>query len=115
MVARERHKTRGGVTDHTLTFSDLDSLTVNGSAVTSPYTLQNGDVIVATKEGITGDTPLDIWIASIDIECTPSTNISEVTGGYVVQNADIVITGLLEEYPEGDAQTRTVQITYKTA
>lgn len=105
----------GGVTEHTLTFSNLDSLTVNGSTVTSPYTLQNGDVIVATKEGITGDTPLDIWIASIDIECTPSTNISEVTGGYVVQNADIVITGQLEKYPEGDAQTRTVQITYKTA
>ena len=39
----------GGVTEHTLTFSDLDSLTVNGSTVTSPYTLQNGDVIVATS------------------------------------------------------------------
>ena len=39
----------GGVTEHTLTFSGLDSLTVNGSTVTSPYTLQNGDVIVATS------------------------------------------------------------------
>ncbi len=31
-----------------LTFSDLSSCTVNGTEVTSPYTLKNGDVIVAT-------------------------------------------------------------------
>lgn len=38
----------GGVTEHTLTFSGV-TVTVDGADVTSPYTLQNGDVIVATS------------------------------------------------------------------
>jgi len=37
-------------TGHKLTFSDVDSVTVNGNTVTSGYTLQNGDVIVINKQ-----------------------------------------------------------------
>lgn len=54
-------KQGGGTTAHTLTITDQYSyaiaITVNGNAVTSPYTLQNGDVIkvpTLTKTTING-------------------------------------------------------------
>lgn len=41
---------QGGTTAHTLTWSDSTmAVTVNGNAVTSPYTLANGDKIVLTR------------------------------------------------------------------
>lgn len=99
---------------HTLTFEDLDGLTVNGSSVSSGYILQNGDVIKALKYGVSGDTPIDgSYVAHIDVSATPDTNITGSNGRYVVQNADIHIAGWLEEYPEGDTSEVTSQITYK--
>lgn len=41
---------QGGVTEHTLTCTDdAIIISVNGSVVTSPYTLQNGDTIVLKR------------------------------------------------------------------
>lgn len=100
---------------HTLTFEDLDGLTVNGSSVSSGYILQNGDVIKALKYGVSGDTPIDgSYVAHIDVSATPDTNITGSNGSYVVQNADIYIAGWLEEQPEGDTSEVTSQIIYKT-
>lgn len=52
---------QGGTTAHTLTWSDqysyAEAITVNGNEITSPYTLQNGDVIkvpTLTKTTING-------------------------------------------------------------
>lgn len=49
MVASEWDETRGGVTEHTLTWNSLDTLTVtvDGASVTSPYTLTKDCTIVA--------------------------------------------------------------------
>lgn len=50
MASSERNKAGGGVTEHTLTCTDnAVVITVNGTTVTSPYTLQNGDVIVLKR------------------------------------------------------------------
>ena len=50
MVASEWDETRGGVTEHTLTWNASDfrlgiTVKVNGADVTSPYTLANGEKI----------------------------------------------------------------------
>lgn len=104
----------GGVTEHTLTFSDLDSLTVNGSTVTSPYTLQNGDVIVATKNAVCGDTPNDFEEAYVSASYNDTgTTVHSGSNTVSVSNADIYIIGSTELHPgSGEMDNAVLTINY---
>ena len=64
------------MSSHTLTFEIADA-TVNGNDVTSPYTLQNGDVIklvyaagTITVNGVTYSETQDISLNNTDIVVT---------------------------------------------
>ena len=105
---------RGGVTEHTLTFDSLDSLTVNGSAVTSPYTLQNGDVIVATKKAVYGDTPNDSEEATVSASYgNDGATVHSGSDTVSVSNSDIYITGFTELHPgSGEMDNAVLTINY---
>ena len=105
---------QGGVTEHTLTFNDLDSLTVNGLAVTSPYTLQNGDVIVATKKAVWGDTPNDSYEATVGASYDGN-DITVHSGSDTisVSNANIAITAWTTLHPgSGEMDNAVLTINY---
>lgn len=85
---------RGGVTEHTLTFSDV-TVTVDGASVTSPYTLTKDCTIVAT----TSTAPY------ININGSSVTSYGETIS---ISKSDIKILG-----HKGDTE-RSVTINYTT-
>ena len=77
MVASEWDETRGGVTEHTLTFSsDYSEVTVDNVAVTSPYTLTKDCSIILKSQRrifVNGDEYIDgetISVSNMDVTCT---------------------------------------------
>lgn len=82
---------QGGVTGHTLTFTGV-TVTVDGVAVTSPYTLNKNCTIVASSDigvSVNGDTSIDtptMTLSDTDIVLAESRNavLSEVTINYAI-------------------------------
>lgn len=71
------------VTSHTLTFDSTQvTVTVNGASATSPYTLQNGDTIVA--RGVTITPENGIYVNNIELTY-------EQSQGYSISNSDVLI------------------------
>lgn len=79
-------KQGGGVTEHTLTCTDdAIIISVNGSVVTSPYTLQNGDTIVLKR----ASSP---WY-SAQITAGDNTYDTDVTSPPItISNSDIFVS-----------------------
>ena len=86
---------QGGVTEHTLTFSGV-RVTVNGSSVTSPHLLQNGDTIVASVDGVPAKGDEQPW-SIIYVNGETYTSDGYTTEDPIdINNEDIVISSVTE-------------------
>lgn len=98
---------------HTLTFSGFDSVTVNGNAVTSPYTLQNGDVIVATSPlGTVWDSggPNGDLYTSYSLTCNGESYSSSID--LSITNSDIDISCESQTWDATSAERSVLTINY---
>lgn len=75
----------GAVTEHTLTCTDdAIVITANGTTVTSPYTLQNGDVIVLKRTS-------SPWYNAIITAGSETYDTDTNTGPFNISNSDILV------------------------
>lgn len=96
----------GGVTEHTLTCTDdAVVITVNGTTVTSPYTLQNGDVIVLKRTSpyynviiTAGEDTYDTDIISPPIDIANSDIV--IIRGEVNNSPGLAMSGFTINYTE---------------
>lgn len=77
---------------HTLTFSGYLTVTVNGTSVTSPYTLKNGDTVHATSElgvSVNGDTSIDTpQLTLTDTDITLASNRGAILSSITINYAE---------------------------
>lgn len=73
------------MSSHTLTCTDdAITITVNGNTVTSPYTLQNGDVIVLKR-------PSSPWYNAIITAGSETYDTDTNSGPFNISNSDILV------------------------